>query len=247
MKQHLLHLAALFGLVGLLAALTACQSVHDADNGKGRGTELHIKQQPLSRLVEHGAPVEFTVEESVPKPFRSPTHHWFFNGNLIDGDAAESLGLSSYNTPHLRVKNARPANVGFYSYLLEAEDRNGCVHALQSGAAELMVFTGGHSPTVVYGTPIAGPDGTGTSCPGPYVGYVSYTNPGDPSGGWYFKNGGAAYDANRRDTVVRYYGVPYTNSKCATNVPPSPYPYRFMIYFPANLPSGAYPITLNPK
>lgn len=247
MKRHLLHFSALFSSVGLLAVLTACQPVHEADDGKRQDTEIRIKKQPQSQLVELRSPVEFTVEESVPRSFQRPTNRWFFNGNLIDGEVAGPLGLSNYDTPHLRINSASRTNVGFYSYLLEAEDEKGRIQSLHSGVVELMVFTGGHSPMVVYGTPIAGPDGVGTSCPGPYVGYVCYTNANDPSGGFYFKNGGTACDPNRKDTVVRYFGVPYTNSKCATNVPPSPYPYRFAIYFPSAMPSGPYPITLDPR
>jgi hypothetical protein len=247
MKRDILHLSALFSSVALLAVLTACQSVREADDGKGQATEIRIKQQPQSKLVELRSPAEFTVEASVPKPFQRPTHHWFFNGNLIDGEAAGPLGLSNYDTPHLRIDSTSLTNVGLYSYLLEAEDGKGRAHFLHSSVVELMVFTGGHSPMVVYGTPIAGSGGGGTGCPGPYVGYVRYSNVNDPSGGFYFKKGGTAYDPNRRDTKVRYYGVPYSNSKCATNVPTSSYPYTFAIYFRSDMPSGPYPIMLNPK
>jgi hypothetical protein len=124
--------------------------------------------------------------------------------------------LKGYDTTTLRVDKAEPENVGFYSYYAETEVQPGVWADDYSEVAELKIFTT-NSPLVVYGTPIAGQGGSGTSCPGAYVSYVEYTNALDRTGGWYFKNGGKAYDASgRTDTVARYYGVPYTNSKCST-------------------------------
>lgn len=242
MKKQVLHLLAFLGLGVALAALTGCQCQKGSTDGRPSDGNVRIRQQPKSQLGKKGDPVDFDVRLVGPL-LRAATHRWFFNGNLIDSyEAAKALGWASFDKPHLRIDKVSSANVGFYSYVLETEDRKG-YHALNSETVELLMFEEGS--TVVYGTPIGGPDGSGTACPGPYVGYVSYTNPSDPSGGWYFKKGGKAYDnSGSTDPVARYFGVPYTNSKCDTNIPASPYPYRFKIYFRSHLPTGAYPITL---
>ncbi len=244
----MIHLSALLGLSVLLGGVTGCQSIKPSDDERGGDGVIHIKQHPKSKLVRRGSETRFEVMDSIHSSQRV-TYRWFFNGNLIDREAAKLLGLSDIDKPVLHVKEVGPANVGFYSALIETRNKKNLISSTHSGMAELMMFTGGNSPTVVYGTPIAGPDGSGTSCPGPYVGYVCYTNASSPTGGWYFRNGGKAYDANpERNTVVRYFGVPYTNSACNTNVPASAYyPYRFTIYFRSNLPTGAYPITLDPR
>jgi hypothetical protein len=242
MKIEALHVSAFIGLGLTLAVLTGCRCQKGSTDGRPSDGIVRIKQQPKSQLVRRGDSADFDVRLVGPS-LRGARHRWFFNGNLIDSEeAAKALGWSSFDQPHLHINKVSSANVGFYSYFLETEDKKG-YHALHSERIELLMWAEGS--TVVYGTPIAGPDGSGTACPGPYVGYVSFTNPGDPSGGWYFRSGGRAYDKSAgADTVVRYFGVPYTNCRCDTNVPASPYPYRFTVYFRSHLPTGAYPITL---
>jgi hypothetical protein len=104
-------------------------------------------------------------------------------------------------------------------------------------------------PIVVSGRVIPGSGGEGTKCPGEYKGHVDFISQ-DPSGGWYFRNGGQAYDSvDPSNTVVYHSGVPYTNYGCSSssntaNIPKSEYPYHFIIFFKNTVPSGTYELTM---
>jgi hypothetical protein len=121
-----------------------------------------------------------------------------------------------------------------------------------------MVFTSsidpqtGVDPIVVFGTPLAGSGSQGT-CPGSYTGYVNYTK-SLPQWGWApdTSNGNTIFtatDTNRTNTKIQYGGA-YGDNSCnqttvtVPNVPISPV-YRFTIYFTNNVPTNAYPITLD--
>jgi hypothetical protein len=250
----------LFSSLGLLVALTACKdgAVNESEH------ILVISQEPADALVRIGSNADFQAAiSSIPKGVVKQEHYWFFNGNLIEATNAPLLGLTGQDTPHLHAEYASLTNVGFYVYRLDETDIHGGRRTSHSHAVELMAYrddfalsTGGRDDfalsigggVVVYGTPIAGGDGSsGAPCPGRYAGYVNYNI--SPTG-WYLASttDGKACDTNRSDTTVRYYGVPSTNSGCSTNVPYiklyAAYPYHFTIYFPTNVPTGPYPITL---
>ena len=231
-------------LAGLLAALTGCRCTSCY-------SEKKVADYPLDNLVgEVSQPASFDI----PGTFADNTvHRWFFNGSLIDSNAADALGITGYESPHLQIKSVTLQNCGFYTYSNQNDSRGKFGHR-SSATAQLLVAvhpetrlramattaSAAASATVVYGTPVAGSGGSGTTCPGPYKGYVNY------SGSWKFPKGGQALDGNSAGNPVVYYGVPFTNMGCGS-VPPSSYPYHFYIYFKGAVPSGPYPLKLEPN
>ena len=105
-------------------------------------------------------------------------------------------------------------------------------------------------PITVFGAPVASSGKQGT-CPGKYAGYVIYSQLGT-NWGWApltntttFK---AADGGGRTDTKIVFNGE-FGDAGCApTNVtipnPPFSPLYRFLIYFPNNVPTTNYPIIL---
>lgn len=110
----------------------------------------------------------------------------------------------------------------------------------------------GGGPINVFGTPYPG-GGSQGNCPGPYVGYVSYTKTVSKGWGWAPISGArtlkAADGSGRTDTKIEYFGA-YGDSGCAQTSVTIPYPpfspvYQFGIYFANNVPTtNAYPIVL---
>jgi hypothetical protein len=92
--------------------------------------------------------------------------------------------------------------------------------------------------------------GSQGSCPGAYAGYVNYTKTVSQGWGWAPDSGTVhtARDNTRSNTKVTYYGRNGDKGCNQTAVtvpnPPPSTKYRFAIYFPNNVPTGAYPITL---
>jgi hypothetical protein len=104
------------------------------------------------------------------------------------------------------------------------------------------LFTISVKPTVSVGT-IPG-------CPGSYAGFAKYTK----SVGWGWAPSTnttlhTATDNNRTDTKVFYNGISGdTNCALTTVTVPDPPPssvYRFTVYFPNNVPTNNYPLTLS--
>ncbi len=113
-----------------------------------------------------------------------------------------------------------------------------------------LVAMGG--PQTVWATPVDS-GGQSGSCPGPYAGYVTYVNTN--AWGWVpdTSNSNTVFTAadggGRTDTCVVYTGK-LLDRGCAQTMVTIPYPphstaYRFCIYFPNNVPTTNYPITLN--
>jgi hypothetical protein len=104
------------------------------------------------------------------------------------------------------------------------------------------LFTISVKPTVSVGS-IPG-------CPGSYAGFAKYTK----SVGWGWAPSTntsvhTATDNNRSDTKVFYTGLSGdTNCALTTVTVPDPHPstvYRFTVYFPNNVPTTNYPLTLS--
>jgi hypothetical protein len=186
---------------------------------------------PIDQLVELGGTAAFSVDA-----VSGASYQWLRNGVPIAGQTSSVLTLEN-----LQIEDA-----GFYSCNLSTNDT-----ATASPAASLMVYT--LSPDgfiVVYAAPIVGSGGSGT-CPGPYIGYVTYTKTVQQGWGWTPETNTTVFtasDTTRTNTKVEY-GGNYGDSGCnKTSVtipnPPASTLYRFAIYFTNNVPTTNYPITL---
>jgi hypothetical protein len=104
-------------------------------------------------------------------------------------------------------------------------------------------------PVTVFATPVVS-HGTNGVCPGAYAGYVTYTKTVAQGWGWAPTNTvHTATDTNRADTKIEFDGkLLDTGCNQTTVTVPQPSPsskYRFTIYFPNNVPTNSYPITLS--
>jgi hypothetical protein len=190
-------------------------------------------------MAGFGSNAVFTVTAS-----NTDSYQWLRNGNLLDGQTNASLVIS----------NCSINDVGYYSCNLYKS-----IEDVPTRRASLMVYTNsinpqtGVDPVVVFGSPILSSGGTGT-CPGHYAGYVNYTKSSTNGWGWApdTSNGNTIFtatDTNRADTKIQYgggLGDVGCNQTTVTipNLPISPV-YRFSIYFTNNVPTNAYPITLD--
>ncbi len=109
---------------------------------------------------------------------------------------------------------------------------------------------GGDSFTV-FAAPVTSSGSIGT-CPGSYVGYVSYRKTVAQGWGWAPSTNTTVHTASdtiRNDTKVVYNGSS-NDTGCQQTIvtvpdPPTSSKYRFTIYFPSSVPAtNAYPITL---
>jgi hypothetical protein len=108
----------------------------------------------------------------------------------------------------------------------------------------------GGAPITVFAAPVNS-GGTIPGCPGTYAGYVNYTK-SLPAWGWVPSTNTTVFTATdgsgRTDTKTVYLGKNFDTGCAQTPVtvpnPPVSAKYRFTIYFPSNVPSTNYPITL---
>jgi hypothetical protein len=204
---------------------------------------------PETTVVKEHSEAEFKVDADGPDPFVFPvlSYRWQRRGpgltNFLDIDGATK---SSYVIAH-----ASTNDVAYYRVLVSSST-NGTATSLP---AQLLVYTH-HSPFTVYGAPVVY-SGGGGDCPGAYAGYVNYKHSvADPAG--YLPdhgNGNATHsvtDKTRSDTKVLVVGT--NDTWCATTTVPNthaghPSPedskWKFSIYFPNNVPTSSYPITLD--
>jgi hypothetical protein len=164
-------------------------------------------------------------------------YQWLRNGVALEGQTNSSLAL----------ENVSAEDVGLYSCEVSkgmeiVPTRSATLQASEVTAAGQLVL---------YGLPVRSAGSQGT-CPGAYAGYVNFTKTAAQGWGWAPTAGTSVHtasDGTRTDTKVIYTGR-YSDSGCAQTTvavphpPPSP-KYRFTIYFPNNVPTGAYPIVLN--
>jgi Immunoglobulin domain len=195
--------------------------------------------QPEDQLVPFGSNAVFTV-----KAANADGYQWLRNGNPMDNQTNNSFTIT----------NAGVSDVGFYSCYVYKD-----MEGVPTRAASLMVYTNsidpqtGVDPVVVFGFPLSG-SGEQGSCPGSYAGYVIYSKTVQQGWGWApdTSNGNTVFtasDTNRTDTKIQYGGA-YGDNGCnqtSVTVPNPPYSpvYRFTIFFTNNVPTNAYPITLD--
>lgn len=198
--------------------------------------------QPLNQLVPVGSSATFYVKaENEPL-----TYQWLRNCVVMPGETNSSL----------MIADAKLEDVGLYSCNV-AKD----LEIVPTRGAHLMVYAAtnekgagmdsGMGPVTVWATPVTS-SGTKGSCPGSYAGYVNYTKTVAQGWGWAPSSGTTnhtAADMNRTDTKVEY-GGKLGDVGCNQTTVSVPHPtystkYRFTIYFPNNVPTNSYSITLD--
>jgi hypothetical protein len=195
--------------------------------------------QPEDQLVPIGANATFSVTAT-----NTDGYQWLRNGNPLT-DATNSS---------FTVQSAQTTDVGFYSCNIF----NG-PQSIPTRSASLEVYVNsidpqtGVDPVVVYALPTHS-SGSQGSCPGSYIGYVSYTKSATNGWGWApdTSNGNTLFtatDTNRTNTKIEYFGANGDDSCNQTAVtvpnPPNSPVYQFFIYFTNNVPTNAYAITLD--
>jgi hypothetical protein len=197
-----------------------------------------ILTQPEDQCVPIGSCATFSVTAQ-----NANGYQWLENGNPMDNQTNTSLVIS----------NASIGDVGYYSCDVFKD-----AAFAPTRSASLMVFSSsidpqtGVDPLEIYSLPVNSNGGQGT-CPGHYVGYVSYS-PGTNAWGWSPDTTGGntvftATDTNRPNTKIQYLGY-YGDNGCNQAVIVVPNPaispqYQFTIFFTNNVPTNAYPITLS--
>ena len=148
----------------------------------------------------------------------------------------------------LVLQNVGIGDVGLYTCDISKDGGE----SVPTRTASLNVFTltaGG--PITVYGSPVIS-SGSQGGCPGPYAGYVTYIKTVSQGWGWGPSTNTTLHTAadgtTRIDTKVEYVGKK-GDSGCNQTIVTVPDPsysskYRFSIYFPNNVPTNSYPITL---
>lgn len=240
MKNHMKHLK-----MPALAAI-AVAIILDGRGASALGSNNilqpdfpNIVLQPVDQMVPFGSNAIFSVTA-----VNTDGYQWLLNENPLDGQTNDNLVIT----------NCGISNVGYYSCNLFKD-----IEVVPTRSAELMVYTNsidpqtGVDPVVVFGFPVSG-NGTQGTCPGHYAGYVNYTKTITNGWGWApdTTNGNTTFtasDTNRVDTKVEYVGD-YGDNSCnhtTVTVPNPPFSpvYRFTIFFTNNVPTNAYPITLD--
>ncbi|HTX22479.1 MAG TPA: immunoglobulin domain-containing protein [Candidatus Aquilonibacter sp.] len=198
-----------------------------------------ITSQPEDQMVPFGSNATFTVTA-----VNADGYQWLRNGNNLDSQTNSSLTIT----------NCGLSDVGYYSCYV-FEDTEG----VPTRAASLMVYSNsidpqtGVDPIVVFGLPLFS-SGSQSSCPGKYTGYIAYTKSATNGWGWApdTSNGNTIFtatDTNSANTKIEFCGE-YGDNGCNQTTVTVPYPamspvYRFCIYFTNNVPTNAYPITLD--
>lgn len=210
-----------------------------------------ILLQPLNQVLPVGSDATFSVA-AMGDPL---TYQWLRNGVALAGETNNSLTIT----------NVKVADVGLYSCNISKD-----LEIVPTRSAQLMVYvsnTGrnasesqegasltslsGSTPVTLFATPIASSGSSGT-CPGSYIGYVSYTKTIASGWGWAPTSNTTIHtitDPNRTDTKIQYRGK-LNDIGCDQTTSTVPDPtfstkYRFTVYFKNNVPSNTYSIQLD--
>jgi hypothetical protein len=221
-----------------VAAIAVCALTVKAADGSDQSEFPTITAQPTDQGTWVGTSATFAVQATNG----DISYKWRRNGKPIDGQTNSVLELD----------NVGVTDVGQYSCDVAKDGGD----AVPTRSASLSVMAAsdlpGGGPITVFGAPVVSNGGITNTCPGPYAGYVNFTKTVAQGWGWVPSTNTTihtATDWNRSDTKVLY-GGKYSDTGCAqtsVTVPdPTPSPkYRFTIYFPNNVPTNAYPITLD--
>ena len=226
MKKQLLTLIT---FAAIAAVTLAARGADDSD----QLAFPQITRQPIDQAIPVGSNAVFSAQATNG----NLAFQWFRNGVAIDGQTNCDLVLESVGI----------GDVGFYTCNI-AKDGG---ESVPTRTASLNVFTAlAGGPITVFGAPVFS-SGSQGGCPGGYAGYVNYIKTVSQGWGWAPTTNTTlhtATDANRIDTKVQY-GGKFGDVGCNQTIVTVPHPtyspkYRFTIYFPNNVPTNSYAITL---
>lgn len=202
-----------------------------------------ITSQPQDEMIHAGSGARLSVTAE-----HADFYQWLRNGTIMPGETKPTLSI-----PKVEI-----ADAGNYSCLITRG-----MQRVTSRVASLLVYlesqTSGVAPQpmgngtgmTVYAAPTLSA-GSSSSCPGNYAGYVMFYKTAGQGWGWSPSNNASLYAAadggGRVDTSIVYQGE-YGDSGCGQTTVVVPHPamspvYRFVIYFPNNVPTTNYPIIL---
>jgi hypothetical protein len=208
-----------------------------------------ITVQPPDQMVQAGAEARLSVAA-----MNGAQYQWWHNGAAIPGAtnatlAFDRIGIQDAGNYSCVISSGAKTNATRMAALLVYVRLHAANAVATPGGAAGVAKpeTGG---TVVYAMPVSSGGSSGGGCPGNYAGYVSYV----PGSGWGFAPiaNDAPYTASdntgRMDTSVVYTGRKGDNgcNQTSVTIPNPPYStaYRFTVYFPSNVPTTNYPLTL---
>ncbi len=226
----------MMGIAATTALLVSCSSDQTTTKAPATNkTKAPVAQVNNVETVHVGQNVTLQTKTSGGVQFQ-----WLKNGNPIPGATDKTLTLT----------DVQPADGGFYS----ADYKNSGGKRFMSPTTTVQVIALDSGVLTIYAPPTPGMGGSGTGCPGTYVGLVNYTK--TIANGWGWKpdlttNIHTACDPYMSGTKVEYLGKSAdrgcdTNCVTITSSPPSSTAYRFTIYFRTGpVPTTNYPIQLH--
>jgi hypothetical protein len=195
-----------------------------------------ITAQPTDQGAWEGAGTTFSVQAT--------------NGNISYQWRRDGAVLEGQTNSDLVIESVAVSDVGLYS--CDVIKHGGEAVPTRSASLNVITMTLGGGPITVFGTPIVSSGSKGSTCPGPYVGYVNFRKTPAEGWGWTPSSGTTVHtatDNNRTNTKVEYVGNHGDNGCNQTTVtvpdPTMSPKYRFTIYFTNNVPTNAYPLTLD--
>jgi len=250
MKRRIPHIVSLATITGFLALAPNIIHAQTTDpllaDPVDQAQFPIITAQPVDQAVMAGSNVVLSVQATY-----ADNYQWQSNGIDMVGQTDSTLIL----------QNLAPNDAGLYSCNVSqtggdpVPTRAASVEvesaATLSGGIQANGVLGG-GPIVVSGGPKTS-NGVQGTCPGHYAGYVIYTKSVSQGWGWTPVSGVTTLTASdgggRMDTKIVYNGM-YGDSGCGQTTVTIPYPpyspaYRFAIYFPSDVPTTNYNITLS--
>ena len=232
MNKHISQIIAFAAIAGMALVARGADVALVADDSDQLAFPV-ITRQPIDQAILVGSNATFTAQAVNG----AVAYQWLRNGVPMEGQTNSTLIL----------ENIAIEDVGYYS----CDVFNG-EEAVPTRAALLNVYTmSGGGPITVYGLPVIG-GGSQGGCPGAYAGYVLYTKTIAQGWGWVPSTNTTVHTAAdgtvRTDTKIVYNGK-FGDGGCNQTIVTVPHPtyspkYRFTIYFPNNVPTNSYPITL---
>ncbi len=225
MKKYIVTVLATAAILGWVSLAGAADELDQAEFPQ-------ILAQPTDQDVPLGGSTVLTVEAT-----NGDTFQWQRNGTVLEGQTNSSLVLENVGTN----------DVGYYSCAVVKG-----TEVVPTREASVTAYTmSGGGPITVFGLPVTS-GGSQGNCPGPYAGYVNFIKTVSQGWGWAPSTNTTVHtasDLNRTDTKVVYIGK-YGDLGCNQTTVTIPHPtsspkYRFSIYFPNNVPTNSYAITLS--